>query len=322
MTEALRNSLTRAERPDVASVADAGIAAALDTLTPTPRSETIACARAAGQAIANPDPVQLAVLGPRPTRAGPHQEVWDQAVATQAIYTHRYETDGRDMNSNPVPTTAPLLRSRLMRTITGRCSTPPLKPAAPPLLQSRSRTSWLNAANTNETGPPATTCIAGSNTTSSTPRHDVATAQRAIERTKQPHAPQDPRTGTSSTRTLTSHKNGYASPGPNSPAISKPGNPFGPSPTRRRRLDVAHQRRNPTTSPLPHRHHRPPTNQTGAAEWDKAAHLIERVRHNHGLTPNHGPQPGTTPLARAVGETNTQWQPLTRAVTQLTNSRP
>ncbi len=48
-----------------------------------------------------------------------------------------------------------------------------------------------------------------------------------------------------------------------------------------------------------------PTNQAAARRWDTTARRIETHRHRNGLTPQHGPLPGTTPIQRATGQAKT-----------------
>ena len=152
--------------------------------------------------------------------------------------------------------------------------------------------------------------------------HDVATVQRAIERTKQPNAPRDPQYRQELDTNLDVAQERLRLAKTELASYIETGQPVS---ARAQLVEDAFTWRINAATQQPARYVidtiGPRPAKTGTTAWDKAAHLIERVRHNHGLTPNHGPQPGTTPLARAVGETNTQWQPLTRAIIQLTSTQ-
>ncbi|MCP3881081.1 MAG: relaxase domain-containing protein, partial [Sulfitobacter sp.] len=324
MTAALRDSLTRPGRPEVATVADTGIAAALDALTPTGRSQAIAQARIAGGAIADPDPVQVAVLGARPDRRGAHQQVWDRAVAGQAIYAHRYQTLGRNLRSEPVPAVAPELSAahdtdhQAMTAFTLQARRAAVAAMAlEDLLGERDEHAGANAQHLHRRLSVAV----------GEAEQDLVAAQRNLERVRVLARPagltRSPPAGAAAQVEQATRRCEVAGVRVDSArhALSELERTGQPSAARAQLVEDAFTWRINTATRHPARYLVDvigPRPAKGVGEWERAAHLIERVRHNHGLTPNHGPLPGPTPLDRAVGAHNATWPPLVRAVHAMT----
>ncbi len=302
MTQALTDSLTRPESPAVATDADPGIAAALDALGVSDRGRALHEARIAAAAVANPDPTQVARFGTRPPRPGRDQQAWDHAVASEAVYLDRHPV-GRDTTGLPYPggdghaaVTAAVGRAELAYSA-GR----PLED----LLADRNPTVVAAAENRIGTLSVAVTraeqqlALAGNEVArhnhTSNPVPEAVAARYAEAETRLRKARQ----------ALTDAR---ANPDPEA--------------VRAAAADKALTWRINTATQTPARYVTDtlgprPRSGTQRSDWDRAAHYIERVRHNHGLTPNHGPQPGSTPLQRAVGAANTSWKPLVEAIGRL-----
>ncbi len=330
MTAALRDTLERTERPPVASIADAGIAAALDELSPTNRTQAIAEARIAGTAITQPDPIQLAVLGPRPPRRSEHQHTWDQAVATQAIYQHRYDTSGRTITSVPQPSSAPALnpaherdhRAMEIATTQARRAAVASMPlddllAERAMYRDDSGSFVLERLTNTVTQAEHALTLAQRSVDRLTPLANTRSLRRAPEPGAQLRLEEATEQRDLATAKLTVAQGDLAQYRTNGQ----------PGAARGQLIDDALTWRINTATKEPANYltnvlgPRPEGANPARNEWNRAAHLIERVRHNNGLTPNHGPQPGETPLQRAAGTPNANWKPLTTAINHLTKAR-
>ncbi len=318
ITQALRDALQRSDRPDVASIADPGIAAALATLGSPGRGQDLNEAIVAAQAVARPAAPIVELLGPRPPRPGAHQDLWDQAVSSQAIYALRDPESfepGSIIPTRATPDQPELLDIRTVNDTLERARIAAI--AAEPLDRLLAERNQLTAINPErqlrQLSQTATESVRA--VESATRLHDIA----AVGLTPWGPLRRVPQAEIDRVASLASDIEQASDAGQVAERALSSAAPELHEQTRRQlditdalswRVDQAVDRParylTDVLGPRPEGADRP--------AWNKAAEAIEWTRHNHGLTPSHGPLPGPTPLARAVGIDLTNSRPLTRAV--------
>lgn len=354
--DALVDGLTKPRGADLATVADPNIAE-VATLATTrldrlgtgeapeiSRARTLAESRIAAAAIASPDPVTVAALGPRPPR-GLDRDVWDRAVGEAAIYRARWNVAEITPDGGvPQPAAGQppeqfdhydAVTAAVRDADQRRLESQPLHQ----LLTEREQlgTALDSIGDRDEIGPITDAAIAARELADARATHDRATrrvqslttgpTRRRVNPNDVETARQRAETASrgiaAARRSLTVAQQRLAAVQGSRPAQDK-------IRARAAAIDRAIDRRIATATRRPADYlnealgPRPPLHGKPRDRWHQAAAAVENYRHRHlGLSPTDGPMPGTGRDAAIgpepkPGPRRTAWRDAKRLITQHT----